>query len=85
MPLGALDIFSIELVQLLLLTTLHLHSTKYANRCWNTLGLAIRVAQGLGLPWDMPSRRESQVAREMRRRVWYNCVILDRYGPVGSR
>lgn len=73
-----LDTASIEGVQVLLLMTVYLQSTHHASRCWNVLGLAIRAAQALGL--HLEQRHLScacQLDREMGRRVWYNCVILD--------
>jgi hypothetical protein len=75
-----LDSMSISQVQMLLLTGIYLQSTRYPYRCWNVVGLAIRVAQSLGLHSDSATRRpENQLTREMRRRLWHNCVILDRY------
>lgn len=72
-----LDSASIPLVQALVLTGVHLQSTRYASRCWNTVGLAIRVAQSIGLHVDHGAKI-SQVEREMRRRIWHTCVNLDR-------
>ena len=75
-----LDSRSISLVQMLLLTGIYLQSTSHADRCWNSIGLSIRIAQGQGLHLDYPGRRpETQVDCQMRRRVWHTCVILDRY------
>jgi len=73
-----LDSTSIPLVQLLLLQSLYLQSSEYANRCWNVVGHAIRAAQGLGFHLPIDRRSETQLARETRRRVWYTCVTLDR-------
>lgn len=79
-----LDSTSVSVVQMLLVTGIYLQSTRYASRCWNVVGLAIRVAQSLGLHLDHTDRRpETQLDREMRRRVWHTCVMLDRY--VSSR
>ncbi|KAJ5750658.1 hypothetical protein N7533_007686 [Penicillium manginii] len=47
--LDLLDIGTIGVVQTLLIISLLLQSTPYPNRCWNAIGLACRVAQGLGL------------------------------------
>lgn len=74
-----LDSPSLETVQLLLLTGVYLQSSQYAQRCWNAVGLAIRIAQSFGLHTesnfiDVPS----QAVLEMRRRIWHNCVCLDR-------
>ncbi|KAH6715862.1 fungal-specific transcription factor domain-containing protein [Leptodontidium sp. MPI-SDFR-AT-0119] len=74
-----LDTSSMPVLQMLLLTGVYLQSTKYAERCWNTVGLAIRAAQTLGLHSESPTRRpERQLTREIRRRVWHVCVTLDR-------
>ncbi|KAK1536518.1 uncharacterized protein CCOS01_01838 [Colletotrichum costaricense] len=75
-----LDHSSLQLVQLLLLRGVYLHYTQYADRCWNTTGVALRVAQGLGLHsrGDGPTSSKSQLKREMRRRVWHCCLTLDR-------
>lgn len=74
-----LDSTSVSVVQMLLLTGIYLQSTRYASRCWNVVGLAIRVAQSLGLHLDHTDRRpETQLDREMRRRIWHTCVVLDR-------
>jgi hypothetical protein len=74
-----LDSNSISTVQMLVLTAIYLQSTQYASRCWNTLGLAVRMAQGLGLHVDAHGRRlMSNVEEQMRRRIWHTCVHLDR-------
>ncbi|KXH28800.1 hypothetical protein CSIM01_03450, partial [Colletotrichum simmondsii] len=75
-----LDHSSLQIVQLLLLRGVYLHYTQYADRCWNTVGVALRVAHGLGLHsrGDGPASSKSQLKREMRRRVWHCCLTLDR-------
>lgn len=74
-----LDSGSIELVQALALMGQYLQSTKYPNRCWNVVGLAIRVAQGLGMHMEATSQnRASIIEREMWRRTWHGCIVLDR-------
>ncbi len=80
-----LDASSLESVQLLLLTGVYLQSTQFASRCWNVVGLAIRAAQALGLHLESTHADcTSQLQRETMRKVWYNCVILDRYvSPTG--
>ena len=85
-PFDELDTSSLSIVQLLLLTGMYLQSTRYLDRCWNTIGLALRIAQGLGLHIDKrTSAIESQKQREMRRRVWYICVMMDRYTCLSER
>jgi hypothetical protein len=71
---------SILLVQALLLMGQYLQSTKYPNRCWNVAGLAIRVAQGLGMHLDSTSQNQNSVVeREVWRRTWHGCILLDRF------
>lgn len=73
---------SVSVVQWLLLSGVYLQSTSYASHCWNTIGLAIRLAQSLGLHLENPgSRSESQLKREMKRRIWHTCVVLDKCVP----
>ena len=74
-----LDSASLPLVQMLLLTGVYLQSNHQANRCWNVVGLAIRVAQSLGLHVEVPRHPpQSQAVREMRRRLWHVCLMLDK-------
>ena len=73
-----LDSPTLSVVQLLLLTGIYLQSTKYANRCWNSIGSAIRTAQSIGLHLERRSDSRVQIQREMERRVWHTCVFLDR-------
>jgi hypothetical protein len=74
-----LDSPSLPVIQLLLLTGVYLQSTQHASRCWQTIGMAVRAAQEIGLHLEnrYPTS-ESQHQREIRRRVWHTCVILDR-------
>lgn len=76
--LDELDSLSLQIVQLLLLTGIYLHTTKFSNRCYNIVGLTIRNAQSLGLHEVGPKDSQTQLEREMSRRVWYSCVIFDR-------
>ncbi|KAB5580894.1 fungal-specific transcription factor domain-containing protein [Coniochaeta sp. 2T2.1] len=76
----------IELVQLLLLMGFYLQSTERFSKCWNMTGLAIRMAQNMGLQLSSQDARKkgllasspTQLESEMRIRVWYGCVLLDR-------
>ncbi|OIW35725.1 hypothetical protein CONLIGDRAFT_627758 [Coniochaeta ligniaria NRRL 30616] len=79
---------SIGLVQTLLLMAQYLQSTSMSSSCWNVAGLAIRVAQGIGLHHETKGHDGSlhypeagtcdQLHTEMGRRTWAGCVILDR-------
>lgn len=74
-----LDTGNLELVQALALMGQYLQSTKHPNRCWNVVGLAIRVAQGMGLHLECTSQnRPTVLEREMYRRAWHGCIVLDR-------
>jgi len=69
-------------IQMLLLTGVYLfyeQPSKYADRCWNVIGLAIRAAQGLGLHLRDPKEQvATQIDRELRRRIWYSSILMDR-------
>jgi len=75
--LSIFDVGTLEVVQALLLMGGYLQSTNRPNRCWNVLGMAIRVAQGLGLHIERSGG--DLVEREIRRRSWWGCVVMDRY------
>ena len=74
-----LEAGSLDLVQALLLMGQYLQSTNSPARCWIVVGLGIRIAQSLGLYQDeatsmLPTQRD----REMARRIWHGCVLMDR-------
>jgi hypothetical protein len=73
----ALDTSSLQIVQLMLLRGFYLLRTPQADRCWNAAGIAFRVAQAVDLQSTTTTAASNQLDREMRRRVWYNCVLLD--------
>ena len=76
--LDMLDMHNIGVVQSFLLMTMFLQGTPYPSRCWNSVGVATRVAQGLGLHAE-PARGSplSPLETEIRRRTWHGCVVLD--------
>lgn len=76
--LDTIDDVPFEGIQLLLLHAVYLQSTRHGSRCWNVVGRAIRAAQSLALYADEPSPANSQLQREMKRRVWHTCVFFDR-------
>ena len=74
-----LDGTSLPLLQNLLLEVIFLQSTKYSTRCMNTLCLAIRNAQALGLHLTCERQPpQGQVDYEVRLRLWHTCLTLDR-------
>jgi len=83
------DEVDFELVQAGLLMGIYLQSTERYSKCWNLVGLTIRLAQNMGLHLEVVEARRrgllspdsSQFEAEMRARLWYGCVILDTYVP----
>ncbi|KAL2130419.1 hypothetical protein VTI74DRAFT_6508 [Chaetomium olivicolor] len=75
--LDFIDMHNVGVVQSLLLMALILQSTPFPSRCWNAVGLACRVAQGLGLHTESGRTRRPPLETEIRRRTWHGCVVLD--------
>lgn len=77
-PYDLLMASSFPVLQMLLLMALFLQATQYSAECWNSLGLAIRVAQSLGLHIDSGKNRSiSAEELNFRRQIWHLCVQLD--------
>ena len=68
---------SIELVQLFCLMVIYLEGTRYSSLAWTFHGLAVKGGYQLGLHFA-GSKNHTPLAREVRRRLWYWCVINDR-------
>lgn len=75
--LDFIDMNNVGVVQALLILSLLLQSTPFPCRCWNAVGLACRVAQGLGLHAESGRTSRSPLETEIRRRTWHGCVTLD--------
>ncbi|KAK3306082.1 fungal-specific transcription factor domain-containing protein [Chaetomium strumarium] len=71
------DMQNVGVVQAFLLMAILLHSTPFPSRCWNAVGLACRLAQGLGLHTESGRTSRPPLETEIRRRTWHGCVILD--------
>lgn len=70
---------SLELVQSLLLMCQYLQSTLELNQCWSLVGLMTRTAISLGLHFNPPtSDALTTIEREVRKRVWFGCFMIDR-------
>ena len=79
-----LDNSTIPNIQALLIYSFSMELEKgtAASKTWNVLGLAIRMAQDLGLHRKLGSERKEQSEAdhtELRRRVWGGCLIADRW------
>jgi hypothetical protein len=80
LSLEILEVGSLTLVQSLSLISNYLQKRDRPNSSHNYLGLAVRMAYGLGLHKDHPSTGGNLLYREIRRRTWWCLFIYD----VGS-
>lgn len=74
------DLYNFEIIQMLLLTAVYLQHQKSPQKSFRSIGMAIHIAQELGL--HIPETTEAMHdprERDLARRVWNGCVILDRY------
>ena len=69
---------SLEVVQFLLLLVQYLQGTRQSLQTWTVHGLAVKAALQLGLHSNEALKRFSPLDREIRKRTWYACVVLDR-------
>ena len=75
--LDLLDINTLGVVQTLLITALFLQSSPYPSRCWHSVGVACRVALGLGLHELDTLATLTPLESDIRRRTWHGCVMMD--------
>jgi Fungal specific transcription factor domain/Fungal Zn(2)-Cys(6) binuclear cluster domain len=74
-----LEISHIGMVQALLLLAQYLQSTNMPRQCFQCVSLAIWIAQDIGL--NVPETIlpfQSQREREIARRLWHGCILMDR-------
>lgn len=72
-----LEVGSLTLVQSLCLISNYLQKRDRPNSSHNYLGLAVRMAYGLGLHKDHPRVEGNSLFREIRRRIWWCLFIFD--------
>lgn len=82
------DFPSVEFVQALVLLTLHMYSTCKGPRSWIYIGMAIRMAQEIGLhkvdetpvgaQYTKDKSEAAFIQKEIRRRTFWSCFLLDR-------
>ncbi|KAL6917083.1 hypothetical protein FSHL1_008262 [Fusarium sambucinum] len=72
-----LDKGDLSHVQALLLASQFAISSEYPTRCYNLVGLACRIAVGLGLHTERYAGKRSNLENEVRRRVWYGCLQME--------
>lgn len=68
---------SLPLVVALALLSNYTQKRDRPNTGWNYLGLAVRMATGLGLHREFPGWKSSLLKQEMRRRVWWCLYMFD--------
>jgi hypothetical protein len=56
----------------------YLQGTQKSIQTWTIHGLAVKAAFQLGLHSSEASKRLSPLEREIRKRVWFGCIVLDR-------
>ncbi|CAH0003401.1 unnamed protein product, partial [Clonostachys byssicola] len=77
MRLDFLDHGDLSTIQALLILARYLQNTGLSTRCWNVVGTAHRMAQGLGLHLEVNPSAASELETDIRRRVWHSCVCLE--------
>ncbi|CAI7644110.1 unnamed protein product [Penicillium manginii] len=77
MNIDILDSGSLAHVQALLLIAIYLQCTPYPKRCWNVIGMAHRMAVGLGLQNRRQFNNLNVLEKEIRWRAWCACVQMD--------
>ncbi|KAL4929748.1 transcription factor domain-containing protein [Aspergillus undulatus] len=77
LSIDVLETGNLVLVQALTLISNYLQKRNKPNSGYNYMGLARRVAMGIGLHKEFPSWDASLLTLEMRRRVWYGLYIFD--------
>lgn len=73
---------TLETVQFLLLASQYLQSTNNPHQTWMVVGSTIRTAQSLGLHLPETAMDIQDHQRELRRRLWHGCVLMDRMVSV---
>ncbi|KAK9451149.1 fungal-specific transcription factor domain-containing protein [Limtongia smithiae] len=68
---------SLPLLQALILLSNYVQKRNRPNSGWNLLGIAHRMATGLGLHREFPGWTSSPLKQEMRRRVWWGLFMFD--------
>ncbi|KAG0086721.1 Transcriptional activator of fatty acid utilization [Podila epicladia] len=64
---------------LLLMVTYRFTSAKSGGRVWVMLGMAIRMAQDLGMHRNSARWHLPPLETEVRKRLWWSCYVMDRW------
>ena len=77
LSIDMLETGNLLLVQILTLISNYMQKRNKPNSGYNYMGLARRIAMGIGLHKEFPSWEASIFTTEMRRRIWYCLYIFD--------
>ncbi|KAF9134133.1 hypothetical protein BGW39_008048 [Mortierella sp. 14UC] len=79
------DNSQIGTVQALLLMAIQQMGFCESQRAWLYVGMAIRMAEDLGLNYDLPEQEQirNPVLAEQRRRTWWSCYVVERLVCAG--
>ncbi|KAF9318276.1 hypothetical protein BG003_011586 [Podila horticola] len=79
------DNSQIGTVQALLLMAVQQMGFCESQRAWLYVGMAIRMAQDLGLNKDLPEHEQvrNRLAFELRKRTWWSCYVVERLVCAG--
>ncbi|KAJ5621369.1 hypothetical protein N7528_006152 [Penicillium herquei] len=77
MSMDMLETGNLLLVQALVLSSNLMQKRNKPNSGYNYMGLARRIAMGIGLHKEFPTWEASLFTTEMRRRIWYCLYIFD--------
>jgi hypothetical protein len=76
---------SIENVQALILHSMSYLLLGLGKKCWMRLGAAIRMTLALELHCEDSNSEASPLDKEIARRCFFTCYIMDRYSVCGSK
>lgn len=79
------DNAQVATVQSLLLMAIQLMGFCESQKAWLNIGMAIRMAQDLGLNKEPSEQEKSRnpLLCEIRKRTWWSCYVLDRFVGQG--
>jgi hypothetical protein len=77
LSIDMLETGNLLLVQALTLISNYMQKRNKPNSGYNYMGLARRIAMGIGLHKEFPTWETNLLTIEMRRRVWYCLYIFD--------
>jgi len=79
------DNSQIGTVQALLLMAVQQMGFCESQRAWLYVGMAIRMAQDLGLNKDLPEHEQvrNRLSSELRKRTWWSCYVVERLVCAG--